>query len=214
MRFRERRANVSLFQRLLFRLRIHNDPHAVVRRFGWSLQGARFGRGTSVPPLLITWPHQVSVGAHCILEPGIFFKYDGIWQPGPSIVVEDRVFIGRGCEFNIRSRIQIGSESLIASGCKFIDHDHAMALEQGPMNRQSCPDAPIVLEDDVWLGVNVVVLKGVTIGTGAVVGAGAIVTKSIPAFEIWAGVPARKVGTRAARESRTQKSNAQDYAAA
>lgn len=214
MRFRERRANVSLFQRLLFRLRIHNDPSALVRRIGWSLLGARFGRGTSVPPLLITWPHQVSVGAHCILEPDIYFKYDGTWQPGRSIVIADRVFIGRGCEFNIRNRIQIGSESLIASGCKFIDHDHAMTLEQGPMNRQPCPDAPILLEDDVWLGVNVVVLKGVTIGMGAVVGAGAIVTKSIPAYEIWAGVPARKVGTRSAAPSRSKEPSSQEYVAA
>ena len=176
--------------------------------------GAKFGRGTSVPPLLIIWPHQVSVGARCILEPDIYFKYDGPWQPGPSIVVEDHVFIGRGCEFNIRNRIQIGSDSLIASGCKFIDHDPAMTLEHGPMNRQPCPDAPIVLEDDVWLGVNVVVLKGVTIGRGAVVGAGAIVTKSIPACEIWAGVPARKVGTRSARDSRTKKPASEEYAAA
>ena len=82
------------------------------------------------------------------------------------------------------------------------------------MNRQPCPDAPIVLEDDVWLGVNVVVLKGVTIGRGAVVGAGAIVTKSIPACEIWAGVPARKVGTRAVRDHRAKEAAAEEYAAA
>lgn len=205
---------MSLVQRLLFRLRIHHDPHALMRRVGWSLQGARFGRGTSVPSLFITWPHQVAIGASCILEPDIYFKYDGIWQPGPSIVVEDRVFIGRGCEFNIRNHIQIGRESLIASGCKFIDHDHAMTLDQGPMNLQPCPDAPIVLEEDVWLGVNVVVLKGVTIGKGAVVGAGAIVTKSIPACEIWAGVPARKVGTRSARESRDKVEVSEEHMAA
>ena len=70
---------------------------------------------------------------------------------------------------------------------------------------------PLQLEKDVWLGVNVVVLKGVTIGQGAVVGAGAIMTKSIPACEIWAGVPARKVGTRLAHESQSKKQNSQEY---
>lgn len=188
---------MPLFQKLLFRLRLHYNPQSYARRFGWKLQGARFGRGTAIPPLHMTWPHQVSVGKNCALEPDIFFKYDGYWQPGPSIVIRDRVFVGKGCEFNIRLRIEIGSDSLIASGCKFIDHDHAMAVGEGPMNKQPCPDAPIVLGEDVWLGVNVVVLKGVVIGQGAVVGAGAVVTKSVPAYEIWAGIPARKIGERA-----------------
>ena len=164
------------------------------------MQGARFGTGTGVPCLRIAWPHQVAVGARCILEPDIFFKYDGFWQPGPSIVVGNRVFIGRGCEFNIRKRIEIGSDCLIASGCKFIDHDHELAVGIGPMHSLSCPEAAITLEPDVWLGVNVVVLKGVTIGQGAVVGAGAVVTKSVSAYEIWAGVPARRIGQRLEQE--------------
>ena len=54
----------------------------------------------------------------------------------------------------------------------------------------------IILEDDVWIGVNAVVLKGVTIGRGAIVAAGSVVTKSIGAYEIWAGVPARKIRVR------------------
>ena len=64
------------------------------------------------------------------------------------------------------------------------------------MNVQPNTTLPIVLENNVWLGVNAVVLKGVTIGSGAIVGAGAVVTKSVPAGEIWAGIPARKIGER------------------
>ncbi len=171
-----------------------------MRKFWWQIQGAHFGVGTRVPRLAMTWPHQVAVGAHCALEEDIFFKYDGYWQPGPSIIIQDRVFIGKGCEFNIRKHIEIGSDSLIASGCKFIDHDHEMSVGEGPMRGLSCPEAAIVLEEDVWLGVNVVVLKGVTIGRGAVVGAGAVVTKPIPPYEIWAGIPARKIGERTRHE--------------
>ncbi len=145
------------------------------------------------------WPHQVVLGRKCILEDDVFFKYDGFWMPGPCICIGDRVFLGRGSEFNIRNRITIGDDCLIASGCKFIDHDHAMEVGDLPMNKQPCPDAPIVLENGAWLGVNVVVLKGVIIGTGAVVGAGSVVTKSVPSYEIWAGVPARKIGERVHR---------------
>ena len=187
----------------MFRLRFGYSVRPLLRRLWWQMQGARFGSGTSVPRLVATWPHQVSVGERCILEEGIFFKYDGYWQPGPSIVIGDRVFLGRECEFNIRKRIEIGSDSLIASGCKFIDHDHEMTVGTGPMRGLACPEAVIVLEEDVWLGVNVVVLKGVTVGRGAVVGAGAVITKSIPPYEIWAGIPARKIGERARHEHLT-----------
>jgi acetyltransferase-like isoleucine patch superfamily enzyme len=144
----------------------------------------------------MTWPHQVSVGKDCMLEHDLHFRYDGPWRPGPSIVIGDRAFLGVACEFNITDHIRIGDDCLIASGCKFIDHDHGM-VEGVPMNRQQGPEAPIVLENNVWLGANVIVLKGVTIGCGAVVAAGAVVTKSVPPREIWGGVPARKIGQRA-----------------
>lgn len=182
-------------QKILFRLRTRLSFKPLLRRWWWQAQGARFGSGTAVPPLAMTWPHQVSVGADCSLEADIFFKFDGIWRAGPSIVIGDRTFIGRGCEFNIQKRIEIGRDCLIASGCKFIDHDHGFALGQ-PMNVQAGAEGAIVIGDDVWLGVNVVVLKGVTIAGGAIVAAGAIVTKNVGAGEIWAGVPARKIGQR------------------
>ncbi len=191
----------QVLQKIFFRLRFQFGIRPALRKLWWQIQGARFGTGTGVPRLLITWPHQVVIGERCILEDDIFFKYDGFWLPGPSIVVGNRVFIGRGCEFNIRRRIVIGNDCLIASGCKFIDHDHALAVGAGPMHSLSCPEAAITLEEDAWLGVNVVVLKGVTIGQGAVVGAGAVVTKSVPPYEIWAGIPARKIGQRAERKA-------------
>jgi acetyltransferase-like isoleucine patch superfamily enzyme len=144
----------------------------------------------------MTWPHKVSIGEGCVLESAILFKHDGPWSSGISIEIGHGVFIGRGCEFNIRKHIQIGHDSLIGSGCKFIDHDHGIIRGTIGMREQESEDVAITVERDVWLGVNVVVLKGVTIGEGAVVGAGAVVTKSIPPFEIWGGVPARKIGER------------------
>jgi acetyltransferase-like isoleucine patch superfamily enzyme len=132
-----------------------------------------------------------------VLEHDIHFKYDGIYAPGPTIIIGDRVFIGAASEFNIRRGVQIGPDCLIASGCKFVDHDHGTSRRDVPMNQQADgAEAPITLEEDVWLGANVIVLKGVRIGRGAIVAAGAVVTKSVPAYEIWGGVPARKLSER------------------
>jgi acetyltransferase-like isoleucine patch superfamily enzyme len=171
---------------------------AQVRTAWWRAQGLQVGTGTLLPKCHVTWPHQVSLGANCTLEHDIYFKYDGIWAPGPSIVIRDRVFIGFGCEFNVRRRVEIGSDSLIASGCKFIDHDHGTAPGV-PMREQTAgAEAEIVLEEDVWLGVNVVVLKGVRIGRGAIIAAGAVVTRDVPSQEIWGGIPARKIAERKA----------------
>jgi acetyltransferase-like isoleucine patch superfamily enzyme len=165
------------------------------RKTWLQLLGMKIGAGTTVPRLSVTWPHQVSLGNNCSLEEQISFKFDGIRQPGPSIFIEDNVFIGSGCEFNIRTRIDIGRDSLIASGCRFIDHDHG--IEPGQLMReQHGPEKAIKIGNNVWLGCNVIVLKGVEIAEGAVVAAGAVVTKSILSNEIWGGVPARKIGDR------------------
>jgi len=189
---------VRHFHQALFRIRERWKAliTAPVRRCFWTLQGMRVGRGTDLPRLAVTWPHQVAIGAGCVLEPDISFKFDGIWREGPAIVIGDETYVGRSCEFNIQKSFRTGRHCLIASGCKFIDHDHG--IERGrPMNEQAGEEAAIILGDDVWLGANAVVLKGVTIGEGSIVGAGAVVTKSIPAFEIWAGIPARRIGERA-----------------
>ncbi len=166
-----------------------------IRSAWFSFLGMKIGKGTYLPKLYVTWPHQVFLGKNCKLEKNVYFKYDGPWLPGPRIVIGDTVFIGAGCEFNINEGITIGNDSLIASGCKFIDHNHGTNIKQ-LMHSQVGAGYPIVIGNDVWLGCNVIVLNGVVIGHGAVVAAGAVVTKSIPSNEIWGGVPAKKIGER------------------
>jgi acetyltransferase-like isoleucine patch superfamily enzyme len=185
----------TFFQRFVFRLRIRIAFRALLRKWGWQILGAQIGKGTGVPRIKMNWPHQVRIGCNCVLEEGSVFNFARMDQSGPSILIGDNVFIGYYCEFNISESIVIGNDALIASGCKFIDHNHG--IESGtPIHQQPNTGEKIVIEEDVWLGSNVIVLQGVTIGRGAVIGAGAVVTRSVPAGEIWAGIPARKVRER------------------
>ena len=166
------------------------DPFAVLRRLLWRARGLRIGNGTSLPGCSMTWPHQVRIGSRCVLQPDIFFNVDHYWAPGPMITVGDRVFIGRGVEFNCRKRITVGDDALIAAGCHLIDCDHGTA-PGGLIRTQKITSEEIVVGKGAWLGAAVIVLKGVKIGDGAIIGAGSVLTKSVPAGEIWAGVPAK-----------------------
>lgn len=93
--------------------------------------------------------------------------------------------------------IVIGADCLISQFCTLVGSNHAIARSRAI--RSQGPDRSrlgVVLGDDVWLGAGVVVVPGTTIGNGAVVGANSVVSHPVPEHEIWAGVPARKIGER------------------
>jgi acetyltransferase-like isoleucine patch superfamily enzyme len=179
----------EMLQRLRRRAALLPGPIAFTRKLYLQLFGAKIGAGTSIPKCIVPWPHQLEIGSGCILEPDIYFKFDGYWQPGPSIRIGDRVFIGCGVEFNV-------DDSGIGSGCVLADHNHGTAGVGSRMRDQPAEIAPIHIGRDVIVGVNSVILKGIEIGDGAVVAAGSVVTRSIPTNEIWGGNPARKIRDR------------------
>lgn len=93
--------------------------------------------------------------------------------------------------------IVIGSDCLISQFCTLVASNHGTVRDQ--VMRQQAPRADrrgVRLGNDVWLGAGVTVTPGVTIGNGAVIGSGAVVTRDVPPIEIWAGVPAKKIGER------------------
>src|SRR5437868_8231407 len=135
--------NDSVFARAVFRVRSRSCRSvALIRTLWWRLLGMKVGRGTLLPRIYVTWPHQVSLGSRCIIEHDIHFKFDGPWRPGPSIVVGDGTFIGTGCEFNIHAKIVIGNLSMVAAGCRFIDTDHGFAERSLSMMHQRTIKSP------------------------------------------------------------------------
>jgi acetyltransferase-like isoleucine patch superfamily enzyme len=156
----------------------------------------RIGKGSSLSRLVAYQPEAIQIGKSCLLEPDLFFKYVGPPAERPAIVVGDRVFIGRGTEFNIVKGLEIGDDAMIASGCLLVDHDHGFASRDLPISRQPHVAERIVIGAGAWLGAGVTILKGVSIGEGAIIAAGGVVTQSVGPYEIWGGVPAKKIGDR------------------
>lgn len=124
-----------------------------------------------------------------------------------SVVAADLVtgpyaFVGRNC--TIPPLVTIGRYTMLASDVAIVGDDHNWSEPGVPIQFAGRPPQQrTLLGDDVWVGHGAILLRGVTIGDGAIVAAGAVVTKDVPAFEIWAGTPARKIrdrfGTAAAR---------------
>lgn len=129
-----------------------------------------------------------------------------------NVTIGEHSFIG-GSTFISRSSITIGSNVTIAWGCTIYDHDsHSLNYME---RRKDISDElydirngrnfithknwdvvnskPITICDDAWIGMNCIILKGVTIGEGAIVGAGSVVTKDVPAWTVVAGNPAKVV---------------------
>ena len=155
----------------------------------------KIGKNTLLPKCYVTWPHQVSIGSNCIIEHNIYFHFDGPYYKGPRIFIGNNCFLGNNIELNIRESLIIEDNSLIAGGTKIIDHDHNIE-GKNHLPKKDGKQAFVIIKENSWIGANVIILKGVCIGSGAVIGAGSVVTKTVPSNEIWAGVPAKKIGER------------------
>lgn len=105
---------------------------------------------------------------------------------GKNIHIGKNVFINMGCKFQDQGGIYIGDGALIGHNVVLATLNHAMS----PKDRASMIPAPIRIGKRVWIGANATVLPGVTIGDGAIVAAGAVVTKDVPENTVVAGVPA------------------------
>lgn len=111
---------------------------------------------------------------------------------GPGVLrIGDKFFLNHYAIVDCHRQITIGSGVMVGPSAYITDFDHDTRLDAGPEIGAEGRCAPVRIGNDVWVGANAVVLKGVDIGDGAIVAAGAVVTKDVPAFSVVAGVPAR-----------------------
>jgi acetyltransferase-like isoleucine patch superfamily enzyme len=138
----------------------------------------------------------ITIGSNCLLERDISFWLSIDAGANPRIDIGDRVYIGRNSFIGSYQPITIGPTAMIGANSYIISGNHRFYRRDIPIADQGFAGGPVTIEKDAWIGTHATVLPGVTIGQGAIVGAGAVVTRSIPAYEIWTGVPARFLRNR------------------
>lgn len=141
---------------------------------------------------------KITIEKHCLISPLCDIEVDdnASLNIGKRVMVEknsllavrsnacvtlaDNVFFNRNCILVSHENIKIGKCARIGPNCCFYDHDHHFSyFEKGYSTK------PIVIGDYVWIGANVLIMKGVTIGEGAVIAAGSVVTKDVPAYSLF-----------------------------
>lgn len=130
----------------------------------------------------------VYIGAGCIMSE-------------KNIDIGDNVYVGPRCVFqSTYGRIKIGSHVMFGPGVNIHGGNHKVrelgCYLDDVSAKKDGDDGVIVIEDDCWIGANAVILSNVTIGTGAVVGAGSIVTKDVPPYSIYTGTNTVKIRSR------------------
>ena len=108
---------------------------------------------------------------------------------GKNIKIGKNVFINACCRFQDQGGIEIGDGSLIGHNTTIATLNH----DFNPLKRQNLTPSPVKIGKNVWIGSDCTILPGVEIGDGAIIGAGSVVTKSIPANTIAVGNPARVI---------------------
>lgn len=174
-------------------------PKAVasrMRRAYFRALGASIGRGSTLASVEVPrCARDIWLGEEVSLDRGVVLLAIGPCRGAARIVVHDRCYINRYTMIDASERVEIGHDCMIGPHCYITDHDHGKRPEHR-VAEQPLVSQPTIIGSDVWIGAGAIVLKGVHIGDRAVIAAGAVVTRDVPAQAIVAGVPAREIATR------------------
>lgn len=168
----DRVANILLEFNLMLLRWAGHVPSHHLRRFFYRLSGMRIGRGSTI------------------------HMWANFFEPVNIEIGEDTI-VGEGAFLDGRDKLKIGSHVGIASEVMIYNSEHDIASDDF---HATC--SPVEIEDYVFIGPRTIILPGVRIGRGAVVAAGAVVTKDVATMIVVGGVPAKPIGERHVRELR------------
>ena len=139
------------------------------------------------PGVLVFHPENIRVGERVYVGHQAILK--GYYRS--SMEIGDGTWIGQQCFFHSAGGLRIGRNVGVGPGVRILTSHHTEAGRDTPILHSPLAFAEVVIEDDADIGVGAVILPGVTIGRGAQIGAGAVVTTDVPPYAVAAGVPAR-----------------------
>ena len=185
----------SITRRLFYwTLYLYEKCSTIIAQFKFILWGIVYGKGVRIIGRIIVFKtpeSKIQIGNHCIFNSSSKLNFRGINHPCilQTGTPQAKIMIGNHVEMSGTSivsndSVTIGNHVLIGANCQIGDRD-------GHSNRYKSSPKPIIIENDVWLGMNVTVLKGVTIGEHTIIGANSLVTKDVPAYCIAAGNPCK-----------------------
>jgi acetyltransferase-like isoleucine patch superfamily enzyme len=157
------------------------------------LRGVIVDATATIDPDAILEPSggRIIIGARTFIDFGVIIRpLGGVVEIGDDCSVNAYSVLYGGGGLKIGNNTRIAAHTVIAPSNHVFSDPHIPIMEQGLMQ------LGITIEDDVWIGAGVRVLDGVVLGKGSVVGAGAVVTKSVPPRSVVGGVPAKQIATR------------------
>lgn len=148
--------------------------------------------------ILIQGKHNIEMGDNVRIKSGLHYNPIGgdnqcvlVARPGGRIIIGSNVGMSNSAIVSF-SEVKIGDNVLLGGGVKIYDTDfHSLDYEKRMAGFEDVKTAPVCIKNGAFIGAHSIILKGVTIGEYSVVGAGAVVTRSIPPCQAWAGNPAR-----------------------
>jgi acetyltransferase-like isoleucine patch superfamily enzyme len=164
------------------------------KRWRWLTEQRRNGR--LVDPTAEIWcitpvRERFTLESGATLERGVIVWIADDCGQAAEIQLGEGVYVGPYSFLGSCHTLEVGENTMIGGHSYLITVNHRTDLPGIPFSKQGFTGAPIKIGANVWLGCHVVVLPGVTIGDGAIIAAGAVVTKDVPPGETWGGVPAR-----------------------
>ncbi len=176
----QNKTQMSLFSRIILKVlkknvlsQLKKNPHSTI---GNHIRLGDFCNFSLYPNI-----KKVEFGAHINIR-----NYCNILVGNDAeLVLGNRFFMNNFCSINCLEKIEIGENTLFGEGVKLYDHNHQYSSEpEFRVEHQKFNTAPIKVGKNCWLGSNVTVLKGVTIGDNTIIGAGCLIYKDIPANSV------------------------------
>lgn len=175
-RYKTQNSNILIYKNLHYYL----DKGAKLNVSGKLELGCQWEHGRYYPSQIV-----ISQNAN-LLVTGYFkiFTDFNIWLNKNAALTLGSGFINNGLNMSCFNKIEIGNDVAISENVTIRDSDDHY-IDSRPIN-----SAPVIIGNKVWIGMNTIILKGVTIGDGAVVAAGSVVNKDVPSYTLVAGIPA------------------------